>query len=106
MRMMLTGAPSLLFVALGLVVAIGIMIWMRRHATGHRVTAAALSLILGGALGNVIDRVARGYVIDFIDFHVNHWHFAAFNVADSAITVGAILLIAQSVFVTRRTSEA
>lgn len=53
----------------------------------------ALSLLLGGALGNAIDRIRFGYVIDFIDLHINHWHWPAFNLADSAITLGAILLI-------------
>jgi signal peptidase II len=55
--------------------------------------AAGLSLILGGALGNVIDRLRFGQVVDFLDFHAGTWHWPAFNVADSAITVGAVLLI-------------
>ena len=55
--------------------------------------AGALSLILGGALGNVIDRILYGYVIDFLDVHVGSWHWPAFNVADSAICVGAALFV-------------
>ena len=57
-----------------------------------------LSLILGGAVGNVIDRVRFGYVVDFIDFHIGSWHFATFNVADMAITVGAIMLLIDAFF--------
>ena len=57
-------------------------------------TLSSYALILGGALGNLIDRLSHGYVIDFIDFHIGDWHFATFNIADSAITVGAILLAA------------
>jgi signal peptidase II len=56
---------------------------------------AALAAILGGALGNVIDRLRFGHVVDFLDFHALGWHFPAFNVADSAITIGAVLLIAE-----------
>ncbi|MGQ0618569.1 MAG: signal peptidase II [Panacagrimonas sp.] len=90
---MLSQMPPVFFVLLAVGVSIGILIWLRRNPSGQRCVAAGLSLILGGALGNVIDRVRLGHVTDFIDFHVGDWHFAAFNVADSAITVGAGLLI-------------
>jgi signal peptidase II len=61
---------------------------------GHqKLFAWSLSLILGGAVGNVVDRMLHGYVVDFLDFHWAGWHFPAFNVADSAISVGAALLI-------------
>lgn len=80
------------FVGLG-AAATGFILWMlRRH--GHQTLFAwALSLILGGAIGNVVDRLIHGYVVDFLQFHWGGWYFPAFNVADSAITVGAILLI-------------
>jgi signal peptidase II len=80
------------FVGLGLVAA-GFIVWMLRSQGHQRLFAWALSLILGGALGNVIDRLLHGYVVDFLDFHLGARHFPAFNVADSAITVGAVLLI-------------
>ncbi len=64
----------------------------REQAAGHRFTPAALGLILGGAVGNLYDRLARGSVTDFLDFHAGGWHWPAFNVADSAITIGAALL--------------
>jgi signal peptidase II len=86
------GATPWFFVALSVLVSVGILIWMRRHPTGDRLVAASLALILGGALGNGIDRATRGFVIDFIDFHIHGWHYPAFNVADSAIVLGAILL--------------
>lgn len=69
------------------------IVWMLRSHPGQRLFAFALACILGGALGNVIDRLMHGYVVDFLDFHWNGSHFPAFNVADSAITLGAICLI-------------
>ncbi|WJF89616.1 signal peptidase II [Paraburkholderia bonniea] len=78
--------------ALGLGAALVIIYMLQRHGT-QRLFCTALAFILGGALGNVIDRLAYGHVIDFLDFHLNAWHFPAFNLADSAITLGAILLI-------------
>jgi signal peptidase II len=69
-------------------------VWLRRlPAKGQGLLAAGLSLIVGGALGNVIDRVIFGYVIDFIRVHYAEYYFPAFNVADSAITIGAALVI-------------
>ena len=87
------------FTGLGLAASIGI-IWMLRAHAGQKLFCFALACILGGAIGNVIDRVAYGYVIDFLDFHwdflsplFHGGHFPAFNVADSTITIGAICLI-------------
>jgi signal peptidase II len=99
---MFAQAPSLLFVLLGVGVSVWILWWLRRNPHGQTIVAIALCLILGGALGNVIDRVTRGYVVDFIDFYIGDWHFAAFNVADSAISVGAALLILDMLLETRR----
>lgn len=101
---MLSQMPPWFFVLLGVVVSVAILIWLRRNPTGQRAVAAGLALILGGALGNVIDRVRLGHVTDFIDFHVAGWHFAAFNVADAAITVGAGLLILDMLLESRRGS--
>jgi signal peptidase II len=80
------------FVGLGAVAA-GFIVWMLRSHGGQKMFAWALALILGGALGNVIDRLLHGYVVDFIQVHWADRYFPSFNLADSAITLGAILLI-------------
>jgi len=79
------------FTALGVVAAIVICYLLKRHGT-QRLFCTALALIMGGAIGNVIDRQVHGHVVDFIQWHVAGYYWPAFNVADSAITVGAILL--------------
>ena len=80
------------FVGLG-VAAAGFIVWMLRGHGAQKMFSLALALILGGALGNVIDRLLHGYVVDFIQVHHGGWYFPSFNVADSAITIGAGLLI-------------
>lgn len=80
------------FTGLGLAAACLIVYLLKRHGN-QRLFCTALSLIMGGALGNVIDRLVHGRVIDFLDFHVGGWHWPAFNLADSAIVVGAMLLV-------------
>lgn len=81
------------FTGLALAVSIVILIWLARLARAERLPAIGLALVLGGALGNVWDRLQHGHVIDFIDVYVRNWHWPAFNVADSAISVGVVLLI-------------
>lgn len=84
------------------VLAIGVsgllVYWLRQTPRSQRLVGSAYALILAGAIGNVIDRIRHGHVIDFVDVHWNGWHFPAFNVADSAITLGAIALIASLLF--------
>jgi len=93
-----SGWQRWLFTAIGIAVSIGILVWIRRlPARGQSLLAAGLALVLGGALGNVIDRVLWGHVIDFIRVHWGEAAFPAFNVADSAITVGAAFLILDNV---------
>ena len=73
--------------------AIGLIMWMIRKHRDELLFCWGLVFILGGAIGNLIDRIRLGHVVDFLDFHAAGWHFWAFNVADSAITIGAMLLI-------------
>ena len=84
------------FTVLAVLVSLVILWWLLRLPRRETLMAAGLALILGGALGNVLDRLRLGYVVDFIDVYYERWHWPAFNIADSAITVGAILLIVDS----------
>jgi signal peptidase II len=81
------------FAALSAVVSAVIVVWISRLPKTRWIEGLALALILGGALGNLYDRLVLGYVVDFLDFHWSGSHFPAFNVADSGITMGAVLLI-------------
>ena len=83
---------SWLFAGIAIAVSIVLLFWLYRLPDNKKWLACGLSLILGGAVGNLVDRIVHGYVIDFLDFHLSHWHFAAFNIADSAICVGAAML--------------
>jgi signal peptidase II len=97
-----------LFTGIGVAAAL-LIVWLLKSHAGQKLFAFALACILGGALGNVIDRLLYGYVVDFLDFHW-HWldlifpggHFPAFNVADSAITIGATCLILDELLRVRR----
>jgi signal peptidase II len=80
------------FTAISIAATLFILFLLKRHS-GQRLFCCALALILGGAIGNLIDRVMYGHVIDFLDFYVRGWHWPAFNVADSAITVGVVLFV-------------
>ena len=85
------------------VVAVGVILWMLKAHPGQKLFSFALACILGGAVGNVIDRVRYGYVVDFLDFYWGTWHFPAFNIADSAISVGAACLILDELLRVRKT---
>jgi signal peptidase II len=89
------------FTAIGIAAALFIL-WMLKSHAGQKLFSFALACILGGAIGNVIDRLVHGYVVDFLDFHYAGWHFPAFNIADSAISVGAICLILDELLRVRR----
>lgn len=89
------------FVGIGAVAAVFIVYLLRTHA-GQRLFCFALTCILGGAIGNVLDRLLHGYVIDMVDFHIGRWHFPAFNVADTAITFGVIFLLLDELLRVRR----
>lgn len=102
-----SGWQRWMFIWLALVVSAGIIVWLLRLKDGsHGLLAAGLALVLGGALGNVIDRIRLGYVVDFIHFHWNGAYFPAFNVADSAITVGAACLLLDALIEGRQKTDA
>lgn len=88
---------------LALFISICLVIWLRR--VDNRLVAVAIGMVLGGALGNVIDRFAHGAVVDFLDFHAFGYHWPAFNVADSAISIGVVLLLYDSLFEGRKAAE-
>jgi signal peptidase II len=86
------------FVGLALVISVGLCVWLYRLLPGQRRLGFGLSFILGGAVGNLIDRVLYGHVVDFLDVYYQQWHWPAFNIADSAITIGAVLMVMDSLF--------
>ena len=94
-----TGWQRWLFTGIGTVAA-AVMVWLLKSHAGQKLFA--LACILGGAVGNVIDRILYGYVVDFLDFYWRGWHFPAFNLADSAITLGAGCLILDELIRVRR----
>ena len=89
-------AGPYVLVALSLVITSGFVVWLWR--ADHRGLAVAIGAVIGGALGNVIDRLRFGAVVDFLDFHIGNMHWPAFNVADSAICVGIAFIIADGLF--------
>lgn len=91
------------FAVVALLIVVVLISWLSRAA--YRSTAWALGLVIGGAIGNVIDRVRWGAVADFLDFHVAGWHWPAFNVADSAIVIGVVLLLLEALFSRKETLQ-
>jgi signal peptidase II len=93
------------FVVLALVVSVVLLVWLLRLPRREWRTGLGLALVLGGAIGNVMDRIKLGYVVDFIDVHFGGWHYPAFNVADSAITCGVILLLLDALLFSRAVKD-
>jgi signal peptidase II len=94
-----SGWQRWVFIGLAVAVSVGIIVWLFKLPRGaHTLLAGGLALVLGGAIGNVLDRIRLGYVIDFIHLHWDRAYFPAFNVADSAITVGAACLLLDALF--------
>ncbi len=86
------------FTAISLVVSILLVVWIKKLKPEEKFQALAFSFILGGAIGNLIDRIRLGYVVDFIDVYYRNYSWPAFNIADSAITIGVVILIVDTVF--------
>lgn len=90
------GWQTLFFALIAIGVSLVLLVWLKRVAATERQLSIALALVLGGAIGNLIDRLRYDYVIDFILVYYQDWYFPAFNIADSAIFIGAVLLIMDS----------
>lgn len=90
--------PRYLFIIIGIIAIIYTIYLLNKHLNQNHIFCWMLTLILGGTTGNVIDRIIYGYVIDFIDIHINQWHWPTFNIADSAICIGTILFIINDFF--------
>jgi len=92
------------FIGLTSVISIVLFVWLKKLSTQAKLEAISISMILGGAIGNVIDRIYFGYVIDFLDVYIGSYHWPAFNIADSAICIGAVLLVIDS-FISKSEQE-
>lgn len=91
-----------LFALIAIGASIGLTVWLSRLKRGETLTAISLALVIGGAIGNLYDRLVHGYVVDYLSFHWGPYYYPAFNLADTAITLGAVGLILQSLFDSRR----
>jgi signal peptidase II len=97
------GLNGMLFSLLAAVIVVALLVWLRRAASA--VIGVAIGLVIGGAIGNVADRLRLGAVVDFLDFHLGSWHWPAFNVADAAICVGVGLMVIDGLLTRRETSS-
>lgn len=92
------GTTSTLLLLIVTFVSLTIAVWLAKTPKSQKLTGWSLVCVLGGALGNIFDRIFHGYVVDFIDIYIGQWHWYTFNLADSFITVGAIVMIAEMLF--------
>lgn len=90
------------FALIAIGASVGLTVWLTRLKRGETLTAISLTLVIGGAIGNLYDRLVHGYVVDYLSFHWGDWYYPAFNLADTAITLGAVGLVLQSLFDSRR----
>jgi signal peptidase II len=88
-----SGWQRWLFSLIAVAISVALLVMMYRTQASKRINNIAYALIIGGALGNLFDRLVHGFVVDFIDFYVNNWHYPTFNIADSAICIGAALIV-------------
>jgi signal peptidase II len=97
------GLNGMVFSLLAAVIVVALLVWLRRAASP--LIRIAIGLVIGGAIGNVVDRLRLGAVVDFLDFHLGSWHWPAFNVADSAICVGVAFMVIDGLLTRRETSR-
>lgn len=93
------------FTIVAIIVSVVLFFWIKKLQSNEKLQAIALAMILGGAIGNVIDRVILGYVVDFIQWYYDQWYWPAFNIADSAISIGVVLLIIDSIRASRKSAS-
>lgn len=98
-----TGYGHILFTATGMFITLILLIWLKK--ANHLWLVTALGLVIGGAVGNIIDRIRLHAVADFLDFYIGNWHWPAFNIADSAICIGVVLLCAENIFCAGKQQE-
>jgi len=98
-----SAGASIIFVVLALAIVTALVFWLR--SAEHPLVGVALGLVIGGAIGNVVDRIRYGAVFDFLDVHAFGWHWPAFNIADSGITIGVALLCVDALFLTQRSAK-
>ncbi|MGK7295875.1 MAG: signal peptidase II [Candidatus Wenzhouxiangella sp. M2_3B_020] len=91
------------FIVFATGISVFLLVWLWRLPLGARLLPVALMLVLGGAIGNLVDRITLGYVVDFIDLHYGGWHWPAFNIADSAIVIGVTLMLIEGLLPPRET---
>jgi signal peptidase II len=97
-----SGWQTWIFGLIAISVSIGIVMWLRRLQAQQYLLCIALTMVIGGALGNLIDRLLYGHVVDFLDFYAFNWHWPVFNVADSAICLGAFMLFLDALFSSKK----
>lgn len=93
------------FVAIAVLLVVVMVVWLRRLGAHERWTGVGLAFVIGGAVGNLIDRIWLGKVVDFLQWHWEDWYFPSFNLADSAITLGVVLLLIDGLFIAHRSQE-
>jgi signal peptidase II len=97
-----SGWQMWLFSGLAIFISVAILVWLKQLTCQQRWLSIALTFILGGALGNLWDRMSHGYVIDFIEVHAMNWYFPAFNIADTMICIGAFMLLVDTLFLRKK----
>jgi signal peptidase II len=93
-----SGWQAWFFGGLAVMVSVGLLIWLKRISYQQRWLSIAIALIIGGALGNLFDRISYGHVVDFIDWYVSYYHWPVFNIADTAVCIGAVMLLIDTLF--------